>query len=137
MKKLVLATALLFLVGITSAQTIEKGNLIGLHVVKVELASGVTMDEYIDFMNDKYIPEFERIFKGFNLFVMKGIRGEHKGELGFLFHAKDEATRNQYNNDDGSPTELSKKLRVEIEPLWNKLEELGKWDSVYTDWIIQ
>ena len=68
---------------------------------------------------------------------MRGIRGENKDSFGFLFHAKDEETRNLYNNDDGSMTELSIKLWEKIEPVWNEMEKLGTWSSTYTDWILQ
>ena len=137
MKKLLIITALLLFAGIVFGQTLQKGNLIGVHVLTVTLKPDVTMDQYINFLNDKYVPGFEELFKGFNLFVMKGIRGENKDSIGLLFQAKDEATRNLYNNDDGSPTELGNKLWEKLEPVFSEMDKLGTWASDYTDWVLQ
>ena len=68
---------------------------------------------------------------------MKGIRGENKDSIGLLFQAKDEATRNLYNNDDGSPTELGNKLWEKLEPVFSEMDKLGTWASDYTDWVLQ
>ena len=137
MRKVLIVTALLLFTGIASGQTLKKGNLIGVHVVTLELKPDVTMEQYIKFVNEKYIPEFEKLFEGYHLFIMKGIRGENKGSIGFLFQTKDEATRNLYNNDDGSSTELADKLYEKMEPVWNEMDKLGTWNSKYTDWILQ
>ena len=114
MRKLLVITILLLFVGVAIGQSLKKGNLIGVHVITVELKPGVTMEEYVKFFNEKYIPEAEKAFEGINLFIMKGIRGVNKDSFGFLYHAKDEETRNLYNNDDGSLTELANKLLEQV-----------------------
>ena len=137
MKKVLVFTALLLFAGIAFGQTLKKGNLIGVHVVTVELKPDVTMEQYIKFLSEKYIPEFEKLYEGYHLFTMKGIRGENKGSIGFLFQLKDEATRNLYNNDDGSPTDLGNQLWEKFKPVFSEMEKLGTWASDYTDWVIQ
>ena len=107
MRKLLFITALILFASITFSQPLQKGNLIGVHVITVTLEPDVTMDQFLKFFSEKYIPEFEKTFKDWKLFAMKGIRGEHKNSIGLLFQIKDEATRNLYNNDDGTSTELS------------------------------
>ena len=137
MRKLFVITALLLFAGITFSQPLQKGNLLGIHVITVTLEPDVTMDQFLKFYSEKYIPELEKTFEDWKLFVMKGIRGEHKNSIGLLFQIKDEATRNLYNNDDGTSTELAKKMFEELEPVYNELKELGTWTFSYTDWILQ
>jgi len=59
MKNLLSATIILVLLvsaGSVSGQSIEKGNLIGLHTVTVDLDPDVTMNEYKNFILTKWIP---------------------------------------------------------------------------------
>jgi hypothetical protein len=137
MRKLIFITVLCLIAGVSFAQTLKKGNLIGVHVITVELEEGVTMDEFVSHYNDKYIPEFEKVFEGFQLFIMKGIRGEHKDSIGLLFQIKDEKTRDQYFNDDGSSSELMIKLWEKFAPTAEEINKLGSWSSTYTDWILK
>ena len=136
MRKLLVITAFLLFAGIAFGQTLMKGNLIGVHVLTVELKPGATMDQYIDFFNEKVIPAWEKTQEGMKIFIMKGIRGEQKNELGFIVQFKDEATRDQSYNADGTPSEFGEKVQEKIAPIITEMEKIGTWSSKYTDWLV-
>ena len=71
-------TALLLFAGIAFGQTLPKGSVIGLHTSVVTLNPGVTLDHYMDFMNNKLFPEFEKHFPGIKLYLVKGLNREIK-----------------------------------------------------------
>ncbi len=137
MKKLVIITALILFAGIAFGQTLQKGNLIGVHVLKVELKTGVTMDQYIEFFNEKTKPAWEKADKGMKVFPIKAIRGENNNEFGMIIIYKDEAARNKHYDADGNLSEYGNKVMEEIAPVTAELEKLGTWTSTYTDWIVQ
>ena len=137
MKKLFIITALLLFAGLAFGQTLQKGNLIGIHVVTVDLKAGVTMDQYIEFFNEKAKPVWENADKEMKIFAVKAIRGENENEFGMLIQYKNEAARNKYYNADGSPTEFAVKYQEKLAPINAEMEKFGTWTSTYTDWIIQ
>ena len=136
MKKLLVITAFLLFAGIAFGQTLMKGNLIGVHVMSVELKPGATMDQFIDFFNEKTKPAWEKTHEGMKIFIMKGIRGEHMNEIGMIFQFTDEAARDQSYNADGSLTEFGQKVREKMAPIIAETEKIGTNTSKYTDWLI-
>lgn len=136
MKKLMIVTALLLFSGIAFGQALQKGSLIGVHVMKVELKPGVTMDQYMNFFNEKTKPAWEKADKDMEVFPLKAIRGENENELGMIVIYKDEAARNKYYNEDGSLSEIGNKLMEKVAPVNAEAEKLGTWSSTYTDWIV-
>lgn len=128
--------AFLLFAGIAFGQTLEKGNLIGLHVMSVELKPGATMEQYIDFYNEKVIPAWENSQEGMKLFMMKGIRGEHMNEFGVIVQFTDEAARDKSYNADGSLSEFGEKVQEKMAPVLGEAEKIGTSSSKYTDWLI-
>ena len=137
MKKLILTAALLLLVGTTFGQTLQKGNLVGFHVMTITLNPDVTMDQYIDFSVTRYIPEFEKNFPGVKLYLVKGIRGENENSFGLIFLFESDEIRNKYFNEDGTLNELGKSAEEKLQPMIEEGEKLGTYTSIYTDWVIQ
>lgn len=136
MKKLFIISVLLLIAGFAIGQALQRGNLIGVHTMTVELKPGVTMDQYIDFFNAKTKPAWEKAMPGITIFGMKGIRGEHKNEFGVLVQYKDEAARDKSYNADGTPSEYGIKVNELLAPMNTEAEKLGTWTSVYTDWVL-
>jgi hypothetical protein len=137
MKKFIFTTAIILLLGgITTGQSLEKGNLVGTHVVSVELKPGVTMEQWQKFILEKYIPELEKNYEGFKLYLVKGIRGPNENSLGFLWIVKSEKQRDKYFNPDGSENELGLVIEEKLAPVMEELEKLGPFTYEYTDWIV-
>jgi len=136
MKKLFIITAFLLFAGIAFGQTLMKGNLIGVHVMSVELKPGATMGQFIDFFNEKTKPAWEKTHEGMKIFMMKGIRGEHMNEIGLIIQFTDEAARDQSYNADGSLSEFGEKTQDKMAPVLVEAEKIGTWTFKYTDWIL-
>ena len=136
MRKFFIIIALLLFAGIAFGQTLQKGNLIGVHVMSVELKPGATMDQFIDFSNKKIIPAWEKSQEGVKIFLMKGIRGEQKNEIGWIVQFSDEAARDKSYNADGSLSEFGEKVQEKMAPIFTEAEKIGTWTSKYTDWVL-
>lgn len=137
MKKLILTTTLLLALNIAFGQSLKEGNLLGLHMMEITLEPDVTMNQFQDFLVKKWIPEFEKNFKGGKVLLLKGIRGENKDIFATLNYFKSEKDRNKYWKDDGSPTELGERAMANMDPLLTEMQKLGSWTSNYTDWVVQ
>jgi hypothetical protein len=137
MKNLLLIAAMILITGIASGQPLQKGNLIGTHVVTVSLTPGVTLEKFLDFYRTKVIPEMEKNMPNSKLYVVKGIRGENKESFGLIAVFKSSQERDKYYNADGSDSELGKTVNAKIKPVMDELGKLGTVTTKYTDWIVQ
>lgn len=136
MKKLVLLTALILIVGMTYGQSLQKGNLIGTHLVTVTLNSGATMEKYIEFLNTKIIPEIQKAYPGWKAYIVKGVGGENPNSYGIIYVIKSQQDRDKYYNADGSDSELGKQASERMKPLTDELSKLGSFTTKYTDWVV-
>ncbi len=136
MKKLILTAIIILLAEIVLGQTLQKGNLVGVHVIYIELNPGVTMAEFQKFHTNVLIPEYEKNYPGWQLFLAKGIRGENQNTYGWIIIVESEEIRNKYYNDDGSITEFGQAAAEKMKPILEDAEKYGKLKRTYTDWII-
>ena len=136
MKTITLVFVMILFAGIGFGQSLEKGSFISLHLEDVKLAQGATMEQYVDFLNKKWIPEYEKAF-GSKVHFVKGIRGENKNRYAMIIMYDSEATRNKYFKDDGSGTEAGISATKKMESLNKELEKIGTSASKYTDWVVQ
>ncbi len=136
MKRLVLFSAIILIAGMTYGQSLQKGNLIGTHEFNVTLAPGVTMDKYMDFCNSKIKPEVEKLYENWQVYFLKGIRGEKPDKYLMLYVIKSQKDRDKYYNADGTPNELNNQVSVKMQPLMDELNKLGTFTSIYTDWLV-
>ena len=137
MKKLILLAAFVIVAGTTFGQTLQNGNLLGFHVMTINLDPDVTMNQFIDFSVNKYIPEFEKNFPGVKLYFVKGIRGENENSYASISLFESVEIRNKYYNEDGSPTELGNSAWDKLQPIIEEGSKLGIVTTTYTDWVIQ
>ena len=82
MKTIYITATLIVLNGLVYGQTLKKGNLVGIHVITIELNPGVTMQEFQDFHINKLVPEYEKHYIGWQMYLAKGVRGENKNTYG-------------------------------------------------------
>ena len=136
MKKLYFTAAIILVAGTIYGQTLHKGNLVGVHVITIELNPGVTMGQFQQFHINKLIPEYEKNYPGWQLYLAKGIRGEHQNTYGWIIVVETEEIRNKYYNDDGSITEFGMAAAEKMKPVLEEAEKFGKLKRTYTDWII-
>ncbi len=136
MKRLVLFSAIILIAGMTYGQSLQKGNLIGTHEFNVTLAPGVTMDKYMDFCNSKIKPEVEKLYENWQVYFLKGIRGEKPDKYLMIYVIKTQKDRDKYYNADGTPNELSNQVSAKMQPLMDELNKLGTFTSAYTNWLV-
>ena len=137
MKKLIIAAVFILLTGTAFSQTLQKGSLIGIHDFTVTLDPDVTMNQYMDFLINTYIPEYEKSFQGAKLFVLKGIRGEHENGYALIFYFESVKDRDRYFKDEGGLNEVGQSAMEKCRPTLDELKKLGAYSTVYTDWLIQ
>ncbi len=137
MRKLILILAVILMAGITYGQSIEKGTLIGTHVVTVTLNPGVTMEKYMEVLKTKLIPELEKTYVNCKVHLLKGIRGESNNSFGFLYVFKSAQDRDKYYNANEDYSELGELANAKLQPVTDELEKLGTLTTKFTDWIVQ
>jgi len=137
MKTLILITVLTAVTSLACGQTLQKGNLIGVHALTVNLDPDVTRNQYKDFFVNKVKPEWEKHFTGAKVFLLEGARGENENGLGFVWIFESEGDRDKYFNDDGSNNELGTTTYEKLQPITEEWQKLGTWTSTWTDWVVQ
>jgi hypothetical protein len=137
MKNLLIALALSLISGITFGQSLQKGNLIGMHVMTINLDPDVTTNQFMDFFKTRIKPEIENNYDGWKVYIVKGIRGENQNSYGLLYVIKSEEDRNKYYNEDGSLNELGSTTMEKFNQLFEEGSKLGTWSTKFTDWVIQ
>jgi hypothetical protein len=136
MKKLILTAAIILIAGFIYGQTLQEGNLVAVHVITIELIPGVHMAQFQKFHINTLIPEYEKNYPGWQLYLAKGIRGENQNTYGWIIIVESEEIRNKYYNDDGSVTEFGQAAAEKMKPVLEEAEKFGKLNRTYTDWII-
>ena len=136
MKKLMFIAAFTALVNLSFAQKLQKGNLIGVHVLTVTLKPGVTMEQFKTFYLSKSIPAYEIAFKGTKGFLLDGRRGESKDKLAIAWHFETEQDRDKFFKEDGF-TDMGNAAVAAVSDVDKELEKLGTSTDVFTDWVIQ
>ena len=137
MKKLILIAVLVGITEITFGQTFQKGTLLGFHVLTVTLDPDVTLNQYMDFFNNKVIPEYDKNFPDTKTYLVSAIRGVNKNSLGIVIVFESEQVKDRYYNHDGSRTEYGNSIWEKIDPVMKDLYKLGTVKAEYTDWLIQ
>jgi hypothetical protein len=136
MKKLLFLATLILIAGTTNGQTLQKGNLIGTHVITMTLNPGITVEKFMDFLNTKMMPEVQKALPDWKCYVVKGIRGENADNYGLIYVVKSQQDRNKYYNPDGSDSELMKQANDKLKSVLDELAKLGTFTTKYTDWEV-
>jgi len=120
----------------SSDQLLKKGNLLGAHLLKTKMDPDVTMNQYLKFVAEKYIPALEKTFQGWKVFLMKADAGDHQDRYMWLYWIESLEVRDKYLDSEGKLTDEGNKAFSKIQPLYDELIKLGNWSSDYTDWVI-
>lgn len=136
MKRLMIIAALLLSAGIAFGQVLQKGGMIAVHRTTVTLAPDVTMDQYKDFLNSKWYPELNKLVEGVTFFGLRGDRGENANAFATLVYCESEDIRNKYWPGDGSDSDEWSAVLEKLQALFEKMQKLGTYTSLYTDWKI-
>lgn len=136
-KSLLLCLLIGFSVPDISAQALQKGNIVGMHLMTLTLAPDVTMDKFLDFYLNKYIPEYEKYFQGVQLYLIKGILGENEDKVGILYVLKSSEVRDKYWPRGDVNSEFKQEALKKLQPLTDERKKLATWtEESQMDWII-
>jgi hypothetical protein len=137
MKRLILIAAIILVANCSFGQSLKKGNLVGLHVMTINLASGATMDQFQTFFISKVIPEYERQFQGAKGYLVKGVRGENNNSIAVMWVFDTEQSRDKYFTADGNLNDLGKATIEKVSEVDKELDKIGTHTDKYTDWVVQ
>ena len=136
MKKLLLLIVLGLVATVAFGQALQKGNLLRIHYLTVDLDPDVSMNQYLDYVKNFHLPNYEKQYQGTTTFLLKGVRGEQENGYAVLIHYNSMEDRDRYFNDDGSSTDEGSAIVEKIMPTWEELNKLGKTTTVSTEWLI-
>jgi hypothetical protein len=140
MKKVIFSFAFVLLCIFSFGQNVQKGSLLGLHILSPTLKDGVTMEDYVKFYISKAIPAYEKAFPGIKIHLIKSLRGKDSSSLGVLYMFNSEADRNKYFNKEGAFTKLGKAASEKssyIQKEFDKYAEPSTAPHVYNDWLVK
>jgi len=142
MKKLVIAAVFILLAGVTFSQTLQKGSILGLHVITINLDPDVTFNQWENFGITKYIPALNKEFQGdVEMYYLKVDRGDDENGLGLLWLFKSSEVRAKYFSEEGDPTDLfNSKLEKALQSISEEMSKIGSSNYSrlhFNDWIIQ
>lgn len=121
--------------------SLQKGNLVSIHTITVELKPNVTMDQVLDFYNTKWAPAEEQYF-GWKSFFGKCRHGNECAENKLLWITlfKTEADRDKYFNmatGGNDLNELGGKAWDQFAPTYDALLQLATIKDDWADWAIK
>lgn len=128
---LILSISSLFAFG----QSLEQGNLVGLHVLDITLNDGVTSQQFEDYYMNTVIPNYDQAYPGAKIYLADGFLGEYKGSLSMIWIFESIAARNAYFGSNAK--ELSQEIQDKLKSVDDGLALLGSWTSKFTDWSIR
>ena len=142
MKKLIIAAAFILLTGVAFGQTFQKGSILGLHVITVNLDPDVTYNQWKNVAVTKFIPAFNEEFQGdIELYYAKVDRGDDENGLSLIWIIKSVEVRAKYFTQEGTATELfNSKYEKAFQNLADEISALGTSNFTYghyNDWVIQ
>ncbi len=136
MKKLVIISALILFAGMAYGQTLQKGAVLAISVSTITPDPDVTLNQYLDYFTNKWAPAIEKNFPGTKVLFLKGDRGKHANEHGWIWYFESLEVRDKYFDADGNPTEVCTKAFENMAPVTEAFTKLGVTSREYTDWII-
>ena len=138
MKKLFVIAALVMLTGIVHCQILKKDVVIAVSTYTVTLQPGITIEQYVDFLMKKYIPEYEKNFPGSKMYILRGDRGEKKDQIGFMWYFESLKVRDKYYPNESDFSDAAQLA-------WGRMDTISEEESkyvvnssrIYTDWVIK
>ena len=141
MKKLIIAVAFILFTGTAFSQALKKGVHLGIQSLKITLSTGATMEQYLDFMMNTFIPEAEKAFPGMKGFIMGGgmVMGgseEVKEEYSIIYYFESEEVQSKYFDDGGNFTDAGTAALEKLGPTFEKHDKLGTNSAPTLGWMI-
>jgi hypothetical protein len=138
-KRIIFLLAVFLITGIAFGQTLKKGAVVIVNTYEMTLKPDVTMNQFLDFYMNTYIPEFEKNYPGLKVFITYGDRGAHKYEIGEIMYCESVEIRDKYwPTEDGEVSEAARTAEAKMAQVNQESSKYvldGK--RTYTDWVIK
>jgi len=137
-----IAAALFLFTGVAFGQTLQKGNILGLHVIEFNIDPDVTYNQWENFVLTKYLPAFNEEFQGdIEVYFAKVDRGDDENGMSTIYIFKSVEVRAKYFTSEGDFTELFTTKNEKVnQTVADGMSKLGTSHYIrihYNDWIIQ
>lgn len=137
MKKIFLSITLILFALMLSGQTLQKGQVIGFHVITPDLNPDVTFNQWKTFAMDKYVPAFNKEFEGeIAIYWLSGERGKYKNSVAFMIVFKSLEVRNKYIPEVSATSDLFNAKLEKVKPVLDEWMKMGTYTSEWSDWVI-
>ena len=136
MKKVFILSTFVLLTCSAFGQCFQKESIISVHTLTITLVQDITMDQYLNFWEEKIFPEFEKLFDC-EVHIMKGLNREIEGQFGWIFYYKSKKAFNKYWNDDGSATEKGDEAMENLQTVLDESKRMGTVTRIVDDWVIR
>jgi len=137
MKKIFLSIGFILFALMLSGQTLQKGQVIGFHVITPDLNPDVTFNQWKTFAMDQYMPAFNKEFEGeVTVYWLSGERGKYKNSVAFMIVFKSIEVRDKYIPSESKTSDLYKAKMEKVMPIYNEWRKMGTYTSEWSDWVI-
>lgn len=137
MKKIFLSIAFILFALMLSGQTLQKGQVIGFHVITPDLNPDVTFNQWKTFAMDKYVPAFNKEFDGeISIYWLSGERGKYKNSVAFMIVFKSLEVRDKYIPEVSTTSDLYNAKIEKMKPILDEWMKMGTYTSEWSDWVI-
>lgn len=138
MKKIFLSIGFILFAVMLSGQTLQKGQVIGFHVITPDINPDVTFNQWKTFAMDKYMPAFNKEFEGeITVYWLSGERGKHKNSVAFMIVFKSLEVRDKYIPEESKSSDLFNAKLEKVKPVLDEWRKMGTYTIEFTDWVIQ
>ena len=117
--------------------SLPKGNLIGLHKLKIKLNKGFTIEDFEDYFTQILVPAYNKAYMGAKVHLIKSNKGTDLNSLGMLWIFESEEFLSKLWNSDGTSTKLNSSINESLAEVNSGLAKIGTWSSDFSDWLVQ
>ena len=125
MRKALFLLLFILSTALVHTQPVRKGNVFTLHVLSVDLKKGVSMDAFLDFIADRYIPAVREAFPDVEPVLLEGIRGQQEGNVGYINYYESEEVMHKYFPQPGRSSPDYRTQSKKLNPVLKELSQLG------------
>ena len=141
LNRLLLVCAVSFAPMPSLAQRLERGNLIGVHLITPDLRPNVTIDEFASAYVRDVLPEYEKNWPGLKGYVLKAFFRDSKNQLAVVWLFKTVEDRNRNFDVNDRANELERAALAKVKPFEDRFKQkYGNYSVTYTredDWVVQ
>jgi len=116
---------------------LQKGGSFGLHQLTVTLENGVTLDQFTEFMINRYVPSYVDNFINLEVLIMKPLKDTADNQIAYVNYFETESSRDAVWPEPDTPSQGASVTLDKIKDMFFEMLELGVWTDDYGVWVMQ